>query len=300
MIADSSRPRVVLDGLAFVESRALARRPAVVRALGRGEIVAIDLDGRTRWSAPGAAGAGLVDRLAARRSAAGDRRGAAAAASPTGRCVRHADLTASRRPRLERDRRRRPRQHLPQRHRLRTSSPASTPSPGSSPWSPPDGTGPPGRRRASTSPTAWSSRRTTPRLVVAESFAGRLTAFDIAADGSLSNRRVWAERHRPRTASASTPRAPSGPGRRRRTRCRPAATATPAAPRCASARAARSSTASSSTGPRFSFALGGSERRTLFVVGQPWRGFEHVESLIAERTGQVLCIDVDTPAAETP
>jgi sugar lactone lactonase YvrE len=30
-------------------------------------------------------------------------------------------------------------------------------------------------------------------LIVAESFAGRLTAFDIDADGGLSNRRVWAE-----------------------------------------------------------------------------------------------------------
>ncbi len=30
-------------------------------------------------------------------------------------------------------------------------------------------------------------------LIVAESHAARLTAFDIAADGSLSNRRVWAE-----------------------------------------------------------------------------------------------------------
>jgi sugar lactone lactonase YvrE len=29
-------------------------------------------------------------------------------------------------------------------------------------------------------------------LIVAEPFAGRLTAFDIAADGSLSNRPVWA------------------------------------------------------------------------------------------------------------
>src|SRR5438105_4118512 len=28
-------------------------------------------------------------------------------------------------------------------------------------------------------------------LIVAESFAGRLTAFDVASDGSLSNRRVW-------------------------------------------------------------------------------------------------------------
>jgi sugar lactone lactonase YvrE len=30
-------------------------------------------------------------------------------------------------------------------------------------------------------------------LIVAEPFAGRLSAFDIADDGSLSNRRVWAE-----------------------------------------------------------------------------------------------------------
>jgi sugar lactone lactonase YvrE len=30
-------------------------------------------------------------------------------------------------------------------------------------------------------------------LIVAESYAGKLTAFDIAADGSLSNRRAWAE-----------------------------------------------------------------------------------------------------------
>ncbi|MGN6699432.1 MAG: SMP-30/gluconolactonase/LRE family protein [Thermomicrobiales bacterium] len=30
-------------------------------------------------------------------------------------------------------------------------------------------------------------------LIVAESFAGKLTAFDIAADGGLSNRRVWAD-----------------------------------------------------------------------------------------------------------
>jgi sugar lactone lactonase YvrE len=30
-------------------------------------------------------------------------------------------------------------------------------------------------------------------LIIAESFAGRLTAFDIAHDGGLSNRRVWAD-----------------------------------------------------------------------------------------------------------
>jgi sugar lactone lactonase YvrE len=30
-------------------------------------------------------------------------------------------------------------------------------------------------------------------LIISESFAGQLSAFDIEADGSLSNRRVWAE-----------------------------------------------------------------------------------------------------------
>jgi len=30
-------------------------------------------------------------------------------------------------------------------------------------------------------------------LIVAESYAHRLAAFDIASDGGLSNRRVWAE-----------------------------------------------------------------------------------------------------------
>jgi hypothetical protein len=33
----------------------------------------------------------------------------------------------------------------------------------------------------------------TTTLVVAESFAARFTAFDIADDGNLSHRRIWAE-----------------------------------------------------------------------------------------------------------
>ena len=62
--------------------------------------------------------------------------------------------------------------------------------------------------------------------MVAETFAGRLTAFDIAEDGALGNRRVWAQfGETPQTdevgkavellevaptASARTPRARSG------------------------------------------------------------------------------------------
>src|SRR4029453_9091926 len=74
-------------------------------------------------------------------------------------------------------------------------------------------------------------------LIVGESFSGRLTAFDVAEDGSLANRRVWAQLEkavpdgicldagggvravRSRTGSASPPRrspaCSAGPGVRR-------------------------------------------------------------------------------------
>ena len=44
----------------------------------------------------------------------------------------------------------------------------------------------------SSSRTARSSPRTVATLIIAESLGGRLTAFDRAADGTLTNRRVWA------------------------------------------------------------------------------------------------------------
>ena len=50
-------------------------------------------------------------------------------------------------------------------------------------------------------------------LIVAESYGNKLTAFDIAADGSLSNRRLWADLQAASpTASASTLRTRSGTG----------------------------------------------------------------------------------------
>ena len=48
-------------------------------------------------------------------------------------------------------------------------------------------------------------------LIVADSYRSRLVAFDIASDGGLSGRRVWADLGKaPRTASASTRRTLSG------------------------------------------------------------------------------------------
>jgi hypothetical protein len=48
--------------------------------------------------------------------------------------------------------------------------------------------------------------------------------------------------------------------------------------------------------PGFSYALGGPQGHSLFIVGQYWRGFDQVDALIAERTRQAVCIDVATPA----
>ena len=55
-------------------------------------------------------------------------------------------------------------------------------------------TGPYGRwPTAWPSLTGWRSRQDNSTLIVAESYGGRLTGFDIGPDGSLSNRRVWAD-----------------------------------------------------------------------------------------------------------
>ena len=64
--------------------------------------------------------------------------------------------------------------------------------PGTSLWSPP--TARRGRSRTTSQfPNGMVVTPDNSTLIVAESFARRLTAFDIAADGGLSNRRVWAE-----------------------------------------------------------------------------------------------------------
>ena len=108
-------------------------------------------------------------------------------------------------------------------------------------------------------------------LIVSESFAGRLTAFDIDADGSLSNRRVWAEGIGPDgicldaegaiwTHSADTRTHTGRDG------------ATPRASACGSARAARSWSGSSSIGPASPARSAVPDRRTLFMLAAEWRG----------------------------
>lgn len=126
-------------------------------------------------------------------------------------------------------------------------------------------------------------------LIVAESLAGRLTAFDIAADGSLSHRRVWAD-----LAGA----APDGI-------CLDADGAVWYAdvPNQRCVRVAEGGqvldTVESDRGA-FACMLGGPDGRTLFILAAQWRGVEHVGETLAARTGQVLTVSAPAPRAGRP
>jgi sugar lactone lactonase YvrE len=122
-------------------------------------------------------------------------------------------------------------------------------------------------------------------LIVAESYGGVLTAYDIAEDGSLSGRRVWAD-----LAGA----APDGicldaqgavwfaevPGRR--------------CVRVAEGGEIRQ-VIESDLGC-FSCALGGSDRKTLYVTAAAWPDAMTPGS----RTGRILAAAVDVPGAGWP
>ena len=79
------------------------------------------------------------------------------------------------------------------------------------------------RPTVSASRTARSSRPTARRCSSARAWARRITAFDIAADGTLTNRRLWASLQldicATSTACASTPTARSGSHARSTDRC---------------------------------------------------------------------------------
>jgi sugar lactone lactonase YvrE len=122
-------------------------------------------------------------------------------------------------------------------------------------------------------------------LVVAESYANRLTAFDIAADGGVSNRRVWAD---------LGDGVPDGicldaentiwygdvPNRR-----------------CVRVREGGDvvQTVDLDRGC-FACMLGGPDRKTLFMVANEWGGPANEEA----RTGQVLTVEAPAPGVGWP
>lgn len=126
-------------------------------------------------------------------------------------------------------------------------------------------------------------------LIVAESFGGRLTAFDVAADGSLSHRRVWADLDgaAPDGICIDTDGAvwyADVPHRR-----------------CVRV-AAGGAVLDTVEVDRGCFAcmLGGRDGRTLFILAAEWRGVEQAAEALAARTGQVLTVPAPAPGAGYP
>jgi len=123
-------------------------------------------------------------------------------------------------------------------------------------------------------------------MIVAETLAMRLTAFDIGADGALTNRRVWA---------TLGMRAPDGI-------CLDANghvwIANAIAPECLLVAPGGEIVATVQTDqPCFACMLGGPDRRTLFMMTAP-SSSAGVAS--AARRGHVMCVEVETPGAGRP
>jgi sugar lactone lactonase YvrE len=124
-------------------------------------------------------------------------------------------------------------------------------------------------------------------LIIAESYGKRLTAFDIAADGGLSKGRVWAD---------LDGGVPDGI-------CMDAEGAIwygdVPNQRCVRVRQGGEvlQTIDLNRGC-FACMLGGTDRKTLFMVATEWHGTEHMAD--GARTGQVLAIEAPAPGAGWP
>jgi sugar lactone lactonase YvrE len=136
-------------------------------------------------------------------------------------------------------------------------------------------------------PNGMAVTRDNSTLIVAESYAGRLTAFEIGADGSLSNRRVWADLERG---------APDGI-------CIDAEGAVwygdVPNKRCVRVREGGEvlETIELDLGC-FACMLGGADRRTLFMVVREWRGIESTAD--GKRTGRVVTAEAPAAGAGWP
>lgn len=290
-----SEPRVLLDGLAMVESARWHEGRFWFAHWGAEEVVAVDLDGNREVVAPGPAGLGWsIDWLPDGRLLVTGQE--LLGQEPDGTLVRHVDLT--------------PITDygwneivVDGRGNIYLNSLGFDFRKGEEPTSgiialvTPDGSA----RQVADGIEFPNGMVITPdgsTLIISESFAGRLTAFDIRVDGSLSNRREWAGGIGPDgicideegaiwTSSADTRTytqrddAPAGT-------CIRVREGGEEVQRYELDRAC------------FACALGGPDRRKLFMLAAEWRGIEHVDDVIAERTGQVLVADVAVPGVGWP
>ena len=126
-------------------------------------------------------------------------------------------------------------------------------------------------------------------LIIAESHGKRLTAFDITPDGSLSNRRVWAD-----LGSG----VPDGI-------CIDADKAVwygDVPNKCCVRVREGGAVLQTLNLDRGCFAcmLGGMGNRTLFLIAAEWRGMENIPEVARARTGQVLTAEAPAPGVGWP
>ena len=281
--SSATEPRVLLSGLAYVESPRWHQNRLWFAHWGTQEIVAVDLDGNSEVVGQGPPGLGWsIDWLPdGRLLVTGPE---LMRQEPDGSMVRHADLSGVTEYGWNEI-------VVDGRGNIYVNSlgfdfrAGEKPTPGLIALVTPDGAA----RQVADGIEFPNGMAITPdnsTLIVSESFAGRLSAFDIAADGSLSNRRAWAEGIGPDgicldadgalwTHSADTRthtgRDDSPEGEAVRVR-----EGGEILQRIEFDRAC------------FACMLGGPDRRTLFTLVADWRGIEKVDEALASRSGQVL------------
>jgi sugar lactone lactonase YvrE len=123
-------------------------------------------------------------------------------------------------------------------------------------------------------------------LIVSESFTGKLLAFDVAGDGTLSRRRVWAEGVAPDGICLDADGAVWTSTRKNE--CVRVAEGGEILDRIQLDR------------PCFATMLGGPQRRTLFMMANRFLGPDKFDEMLAMRSGQVLVAEVRTPGAGWP
>ena len=130
-------------------------------------------------------------------------------------------------------------------------------------------------------------------LIISESFAGRLTAFDIDPDGGLSGRRVFAEGLGPdgitRDAEGAVWVGSGGFG----------------LARVAEGGEVRQRVELPENRAPFAVMLGGPDRRTLFILTAEWHPADGAPANLdrlanGPRTGEILTLPVEVPGAGRP
>jgi sugar lactone lactonase YvrE len=284
--SSNASPTVLLDGLAYVESPRWHEGRLWFAHWGTGEIVAVDLDGHSEVTGHGPAGLGwTIDWLPDGRLLVTGKD--LLRMEPDGSMVRHADLSGVSTFGWNDI-------VVDGRGNIYLTSinfgflAGEQPKSGIIALVTPDGKA----RKVAGDLAFPNGMVVTPdnsTLIISESFTGRLIAFDIATDGSLSNRRVWAEGLGPDAICmdaegaiwVQTGDSPEGAVVRIRE-------GGEVLQRIEHDRAI------------FGVMLGAPDRKTLFLLAAEWRGIEHVDEAVAARTGQVLITTAPAPGVGWP